>query len=88
MNDKQNDSGSIKRSDFKLRLEYYGLKTHIYLLKTGQYAIQLLNYPELYDEIKENFEHTIRQVGDDVELIIEKPDNIREEITPIKNTVI
>ena len=39
MNDKQNDSGSIKRSDFKLRLEYYGLKTHIYLLKTGQYAI-------------------------------------------------
>lgn len=86
MNDKQNDSGSIKRSDFKLRLEYYGLKTHIYLLKTGQYAIQLLNYPELYDEIKENFEHTIRQVGDDVELIIEKPDNIREEITPIKNT--
>ena len=47
MNDKQNDSGSIKRSDFKLRLEYYGLKTHIYLLKTGQYAIQLLNYPEL-----------------------------------------
>lgn len=70
--------GRIKRTDLRLRMEYYGLETRIYLLESGQYSIQILNYRELYQEIKQNFDSSIRSVGDWVEVYHE--DGIRLEI--------
>ena len=74
--------GRIKRTDLRLRMEYYGLETRIYLLESGQYSIQILNYRELYQEIKQNFDSSIRSVGDWVEVVSEKPENSIREISP------
>lgn len=77
--------GRIKRTDLRLRMEYYGLETRIYLLESGQYSIQILNYRELYQEIKQNFNSSIRSVGDWVEVVSEKPENSIREISPLAN---
>ena len=77
--------GRIKRTDLRLRMEYYGLETRIYLLESGQYSIQILNYRELYQEIKQNFDSSIRSVGDWVEVVSEKPENSIREISPLAN---
>lgn len=79
------DAGGIKRADIRLRQKYYGLKTKIYLLKPYQYAIQILNYIELYDQIREDFDYHIRSAGDWVELVKEKPEAFITEVEPLTN---
>lgn len=79
------DAGGIKRADIKLRQKYYGLKTKIYLIDPHHYAIQILNYAELYDQIKKDFDYNIRYIGDWVELVNEKPIAYIMEVEPLAN---
>lgn len=79
------DCGSIKRADLKLRTKYYGIKTKIYLIEYRHYAIQILNYLDMYDEIKKDFNYSIRCMGDWVDLIKNEPSNIIEEVPPLSN---
>lgn len=83
--DKLYNCGSVKRDDLHLRLKYYGLKTKIYFIGSQHYVIHILNYHEIYDEIKDDFEHNIRRITSWVEVVKEKPVNIIEEIEPLTN---
>lgn len=78
------DCGSIKRDDHRLRMKYYGLKTRIYLLRPGQYMIQLLNYQDKIDLIRPVFDHSIRMVTDWVSLSAEPPVSYLAEIPPLE----
>lgn len=78
------DSGSIKRSDYMLRLCYYGLQTKIYLIEPGKYAILLLNYQEQLDIIKQKFDNEIRMVGNWVTLTAVPPENYLSVISPME----
>lgn len=78
------DCGSIKRDDHRLRMKYYGLKTRIYLLRPGQYVIQLLNYQDKIDLIRPVFDHSIRMVTDWVSLSAEPPVSYLAEIPPLE----
>ena len=79
------DCGSIKRADLKLRTKYYGIKTKIYLIEHRHYVIQILNFLDMYDEIKKDFECSIRRIGDWVDLVKNEPSNIIEEVPPLSN---
>ena len=79
------DCGSIKRADLKLRTKYYGIKTKIYLVEHRHYAIQILNYLDMYNEIKKDFDCSIRYVGDWVDLVNKEPSNIIEEVPQLSN---
>ena len=79
------DSGFVKRNDLQLRLKYYGLKTKIYLIEPNHYAIQILNYYEMFGQIKNYFDKNIRIVGSWIELVKDKPINAMSEVKPITN---
>ena len=88
MNDRQvpmdYDSGSIKRSDYMLRLHFYGLQTRIYLVEPHRYAILLINYQDRLDIIKQKFDNEIRMLGDWVILTVVPPENYLCVISPME----
>ena len=47
------DCGGVKRADLRLRTKYYGIKTKIFLIAKNHYVIQLLNFLDMFDAIKE-----------------------------------
>lgn len=79
------DCGSVKRADLRLRTKYYGIKTKIFLVDKRHYVIQLLNFLDMFYEIKEEFDYKIRSIGDWVELIQQKPETIITEVEPLNN---
>lgn len=79
------DVGCVKRDDINLRLKYYGLKTKIYAIAPYHYVIQILNYHEIFEEIKNDFDKNICRIGSWVELVKEKPVEILEEVEPLNN---
>lgn len=79
------DCGSVKRADLNLRTKYYGMKTKIYLVEKNYYVIQLLNFLDMFNDIKEDFDYNIRSVGDWVELALQKPKNILTVVEPLTN---
>ena len=79
------DCGGVKRADLRLKTKYYGIKTKIYLIEKNHYAIQLLNFLNMFDAIKEDFDYTIRSVGDWVELTSQKPESFIAEVEPLTN---
>lgn len=83
--DKLYDVGGVKRADVNLRTKYYGLKTRIFLIERHHYVIQILNYMEMYEQIKEDFDNNIRRLGDWVELIKENPTKMIMEVEQLTN---
>ena len=81
----EEDYGRIRRADFTLKTKYWGLDTKIYLIEHHHYAIQLLNYLNLFQEISLDFNKNIRNAGDYIELVIEKPQAVICEIKPTQN---
>ena len=79
------DCGGVKRADLRLRTKYYGIKTKIFLIEKNHYVIQLLNFLDMFDEIKEDFNYKIRSVGDWVKLTSEEPNTVIEEVEPLTN---
>ena len=79
------DCGGVKRADLRLRTKYYGIKTKIFLIEKNHYVIQLLNFLDMFDEIKEDFNYKIRSVGDWVDLTSEEPNTVIEEVEPLSN---
>lgn len=79
------DSGSIKRADLQLRTKYYGIKTKIYLVDAARYNIYVIDYPNVFDDIRKDFDHNIRRIGDRVELVNQQPKSFIAEITPLTN---
>lgn len=79
------DCGGVKRADLRLKTKYYGIKTKIYLIEKNHYTVQLLNFLDMFDAIKEDFNYTIRSVGDWVELTSQKPDSFIAEVEPLTN---
>ena len=79
------DSGSIKRADLQLRTKYYGIKTKIYLVDDARYNIYVIDYPNVFDDIRKDFDHNIRRIGDRVELVNQQPKSFIAEITPLTN---
>ena len=79
------DCGGVKRADLRLRTKYYGIKTKIFLIEKNHYVIQLLNFLDMFDAIKEDFNYNIRSVGDWVELTSKEPNTVIEEVEPLTN---
>lgn len=79
------DCGGVKRADLRLRTKYYGIKTKIFLIAKNHYVIQLLNFLDMFDAIKEDFNYKIRSVGDWVELTSKEPNTFIEEVEPLTN---
>ncbi len=79
------DSGSIKRADLQLRTKYYGIKTKIYLVDNARYNIYVVDYPYDFDDIRKDFDHNIRRIGDCVELVNQEPKSFIAKITPLTN---
>ena len=85
MSDLLYDCGSVKRADLRLKAKYYGIKTRIYLLARNHYCIQILNFLDMFTEIKKDFDHSIRNVGDWIELTSQKPDFFITLVEPLSN---
>ena len=79
------DCGGVKRADLRLKTKYYGIKTKIYLIEKNHYVIQLLNFLDMFDEIKEDFNYKIRSMGDWVELTSQRPDVFITEVESLTN---
>lgn len=79
------DCGGVKRADLRLKTKYYGIKTKIYLIEKNHYVIQLLNFLDIFDEIKADFNYKIRRLGDWVELTDQKPETFITEVEPLTN---
>ncbi len=79
------DCGGVKRADLRLRTRYYGMKTKIYLVEKNHYVIQLLDFLDMFNDIKEDFDYNIRSIGDWVELASQKPKTILTDVEPLTN---
>ena len=55
------DCGGVKRADLRLRTRYYGIKTKIFLIAKNHYVIQLLNFLDMFDAIKEDFNYFLNE---------------------------
>ena len=83
--DELSDYGIVKRADFKLRTKYYGLKTKIFLIQKSKYAIQILTYIDLYEEIKKDFDNAIRPASCWIEIVTEEPKIFITEVAQLLN---
>ena len=77
------ETSAIKRSDLTLRCRYFGLETEIYQIDTFQYVIYCKNYNGDFDELRTDFDHTIRQMGTRVELTQSAPQKYLLKVDPI-----
>lgn len=77
------ENNSIRRMDLILRSEYIGLETEIFQINTYQYAIFCKNYKGEFEEISKHFNDSIRQIGTNVTLVKELPQNYLNRIEGI-----
>ena len=81
-------SPNVRRDDFRLRAKYPFLKTRIFLLNNDKYNIYVENlkdFPFLtYEELKKEFEYSIKMLGNPSFLTESLPENFIQEI-PIIN---
>lgn len=77
------EDNSIRRMDLALRSEYIGLETEIFQISTYQYVIFCKNYKGEFETISKNFNDSIRQIGTNVALVEEIPQNYLKRIEGI-----
>lgn len=65
--------GTVKRNDLELRIKYIGLKTEIYQIDEYQFMIYCINYNGNFEELKRDFNYTIRQLSVNVTLTDKRP---------------
>lgn len=78
-----NQIGELKRADLDLRTEYLGLKTKIYSIDDYKFVILCENYKGDFDELKRNFDYSIRPLCCPIQLVREEPKNYKEMIEGI-----
>lgn len=81
--------GTVQRNDLNLRIEYIGLETEIYQINTYEFAIYCVNYQINFKEISDFFDRSIRQVGTNVVLTANRPEDFlcRIDTIPLSNVV-
>lgn len=67
------NEGEVRRADLKLRTQFLGLKTDIYEIEEYQHIIQIQNYKDNFQELKEYFEKNICPLGCMITIETEKP---------------
>lgn len=77
------ETSAIKRSDLRLRCRYIGLETEIYQIDKFRYVIYCKNYNGNFDKLRADFNHSIRQMGTQVELTQSVPQRYLFKVEPI-----
>ena len=77
------ETSIIKRSDLTLRCRYVGLETEIYQIDQYRYVICCKNYSGNFDKLRTEFDHSIRQMGTQVELTQSVPNEYLFKVEPI-----
>ncbi len=84
--------GNVKRDDFRLRTRYPFLITRIFYTGGYGYFIYVDNlnkYPFLkFEELQQEFDYSIKMMGNPTKLINSIPDSYIEEYKPIEDTKI
>lgn len=84
--------GNVKRDDFRLRTKYPFLTTRIFYTGGYGYFIYVDNlnkYPFLkFEELQQEFDYSIKMMGNPTKLINSIPDSYIEEYKPIEDTKI
>ena len=78
------ETSAVKRSDLTLRCRYIGLETEIYQIDKYRYAIYCKNYSGNFDKLQADFNHSIRQMGTQVELTQSVPQKYLLKVKPIQ----
>jgi len=77
----------VKRADQRLRGKYPYIETEIYQLSTNKYEIFLTNISEisfiLFQDISSDFDYSIKNVTDPVNLSDRKPEKFLRKVLPI-----
>ena len=78
------ETSAVKKSDLTLRCRYIGLETEIYQIDKYRYAIYCKNYSGNFDKLQADFNHSIRQMGTQVELTQSAPQKYLLKVKPIQ----
>ena len=78
------DTSAIRRSDLTLRCRYIGLETEIYQVEKFRYVIYCKNYGGNFNKLRADFDHSIRQMGTQVELTQSAPQKYLLRVEPIQ----
>lgn len=81
--------GMIQRIDLNLRIKYIGLETEIYQIDKYKFIIYCANYEGNFEELKRDFDYSIRFVTTDVDLTDYRPTRFLRKIEniPLSNVV-
>lgn len=74
---------TVRRNDLALRLKYTGIKTRIFKMEPYRYRIYCAEIPGDFEEIRKDFDYSIANVGLDIKLTKEPPENYETELAPI-----
>ncbi|BDU25217.1 hypothetical protein FLGSB24_19610 [Flavobacterium sp. GSB-24] len=80
--------GVIKRADLNLRGEYPQMSTSIYQISDSNFVIYCQNVGDNFQDIVENFNHSIRPISVPVTVVKEAPLEFQEIIDPIEDSAI